>query len=168
MTEQRPQSVKEKERFSSHGNTRFIVLRGKWGLAVDKVVLWLTGYSLITAQYARAAGDSYQPTLMLYTKGARSGKQRLACLPYYRVGEHLIVRGSNGGGATDPHWVHNIRAHGEVRVRIRRSTRATCAHVASGEERAHLYEALCKLSRSTSYYQTMCSPRELPLAVINI
>ena len=166
MSEQRPQSVKEKEKFSSHGNTGFLILRGKWGLQVDKVILWLTGYSLVTAQYAWAAGDSYQSTLMLQTTGARTGQRRVACLPYYQVGENLVVRGSNGGGATDPHWVHNIRANAGVTIRANRKTRTMNAHVAQGTEREELYATLCKLSRSTAYYQQMCAPRELPLVVL--
>ncbi len=166
MSEHRPQSVKEKEKFSSYGRTSVLILRGKWGLAIDKVLLWLTGYSLVTAQYAWAAGDSYQDTLMLYTTGARSGKKRVASLPYYRVEDKLVVRGSNGGGPTDPHWAHNIRANDAVRVRVARRTLAMKAHVASGEEREQLYATLCKMSRSTAYYQQMCAPRELPLVVL--
>jgi deazaflavin-dependent oxidoreductase (nitroreductase family) len=166
VSENRPQSVREKEKFSSHGRTRFLILRGKWGLAIDKVLLWLTGYSLVTAQYAWAGGDTYQTTLMLYTTGARSGKQRVACLPYYRVDDSLVVRGSNGGGPTDPHWAHNIRANEMVKVRVARRTQTMKAHVASGDEREALYKTLCKMSRSTAYYQQMCAPRELPLVVL--
>jgi deazaflavin-dependent oxidoreductase (nitroreductase family) len=166
MNEPRPQTVKEKEKFSSHGRTGFLILRGKWGLAVDKLLLWISGYSLITAQYAWAAGDTYQQTLMLYTTGAKSGKKRIASLPYFDVDGKFVVRGSNGGGPTDPHWVHNIRANGAIKVRAARKTSTMRAHVATGDERAELYQKLCRMSRSTAYYQKMCAPRELPLVVL--
>ncbi len=103
---------------------------------------------------------------MLTTVGARTGAPRIACLPYFRVGADLVVRGSNGGGPTDPHWVHNVRANPAARVRIHRREHPVEAHVAKGEERARLYAELCARSASTEGYQRMCAPRELPLVVL--
>lgn len=167
-TDRRPRTAQEKERFSSGGRPQRLILRGRTGLAIDKVIVWTTGYSLVTAQYAWAGGTPYFPTLMLWTTGARTGRTRSCCLPYFRVGEELVLRGSNGGGPTDPHWVHNIRARPEVRVRIDRKTRSARAHVAHGAEWDSLYAELCRQSRSTLAYQTMCAPRQLPLVVVRV
>jgi deazaflavin-dependent oxidoreductase (nitroreductase family) len=162
----RPTTSKEKEQFSSRGKRSWLILRGQWGLSVDKAIVWATGWSLVTAQYAWAAGDTYVPTLMLWTIGAKSGKIRTACLPCFRVGDALVIRGSNGGGATDPHWVHNVRAHAQAWIRIDRRNRPVHAHVASGEERERIYAELARQSRSTELYAKMCAPRELPLVVL--
>lgn len=163
---ERPESIAEKEKFSSGGRPWMLILHGKWGLAIDKVIVWISGYSLMTAQYAWAAGNTYVDTLMVTTIGAKSRLLRTACLPYFEVGDKLIIRGSNGGGATDPHWVHNVRANPHAWVRIHRKKRAVRAYVAAGEEREELYEILCKISKSTAQYQQMCAPRELPLVVL--
>ena len=40
------------------------------------------------------------------------------------------------------------------------------AHVAAGEERQRIFEALDAKSKTTSNYQRMCAPRELPLVVL--
>lgn len=162
----RPRSAAEKERFSSGGRSHVLILRGKWGLAIDKAIVWTTGWSLVTAQYAWATRTPYFPTLMMWTKGARTGRSRSCCLPYFRVGNDLVIRGSNGGGPTDPHWVHNVRAHPEVRIRIDRRTRAARAHVAEGAEWDRLYAELCRQTPSTAAYQRMCAPRRLPLVVL--
>ena len=103
---------------------------------------------------------------MLRTIGAKTHELRTACLPYFRVGDDLVVRGSNGGGATDPHWVHNVRAHPEAWIRVHRRERPVHAHVAVGEERARLFARLSDMSASTAAYQRMCAPRELPLVVL--
>ena len=162
----RPESVKEKEEFSSGGNRHLILLRGKWGLAIDTAILWLTGYSLMTKQYTLANGAPYQPTLLLYTTGARTGRKRRCGLPYFKVNGDYVVRGSNGGGPTDPHWCHNVRANADAKIRVRGRTKKVHAHVAQGEERERLFETLSRMSPSTAQYQAMCAPRELPLVVL--
>ena len=164
--EHRPQTSAEKARFSSGGNMKWIVLRGQWGLAIDKVVLWVTGYSPVTHQYMLAGGLPYQQTLMLTTTGARTGRRRTCCRPFWEVDGTRVVRGSNGGGPTDPHWVHNIRKNTDARVRVGWKTRPVKAHVAQGEERERLFKILDAASPSTSGYQRMCAPRELPLVVL--
>lgn len=163
---QRPESVAEKEEFSSGGNRHLIILRGKWGLAIDTFVLWLTGYSLMTKQYCYANGAPYQRTLLLYTKGAKTGAQRRCGLPYFKVDGQFVVRGSNGGGPTDPHWCHNVRANSDAMIRVSGRTKIVHAHVAQGEEREVLFTKLSEMSASTEQYQTMCAPRELPLVVL--
>ena len=82
------------------------------------------------------------------------------------MGEDRIVRGSNGGGPTDPHWGYNVRAHSTAWVRIGWKTHPVRAHVSSGEEREKLFEALSQMSSTTRAYQEMCAPRELPLVVL--
>jgi deazaflavin-dependent oxidoreductase (nitroreductase family) len=164
---QRPSTVQEKEKFSSGGRPWMLILHGKWGLAIDKFLVWTTGYSLMTAQYCWATGEKYGDTLMLKTIGAKSHKLRTACLPFFAVGDDLIIRGSNGGGPTDPAWVHNIRSSPNAWIRVNRKNRPVHAHVAQGEERERLYEILCKKSGSTKGYQKMCAPRELPLIVLS-
>ena len=162
----RPRTSREKERFSSGGHRGLLLLRGPTGLAIDKAIVWTTGWSLMTQQYAWATGTPYFPTLMLWTIGARTGELRSACLPYFEVGDALLLRGSNGSGPTDPHWVHNVRASPHAWVRIVRRNRPMRAHVAAGEERESLFAELCERTPSTLAYQKMCAPRELPLVVL--
>jgi hypothetical protein len=42
-SDRRPVSAKEKEQFSSGGRRSLLILRGSWGLAVDKAIVWATG-----------------------------------------------------------------------------------------------------------------------------
>jgi deazaflavin-dependent oxidoreductase (nitroreductase family) len=165
-THDRPESIADKEKFSSGGNRHLIILRGKWGLAIDTFILWLTGYSLMTKQYTYANGAPYQATLLLYTTGAKSGEPRRCGLPYFNVDGNYVVRGSNGGGPTDPHWCHNVRANSEAKIRVKGRTKKVRAHVAQGEERERVFKILNEKSKSTEQYQAMCAPRELPLVVL--
>jgi deazaflavin-dependent oxidoreductase (nitroreductase family) len=155
-------------RFSARGNTRWIVLRGAWGRAIDRFLVRHTGFSVITWQYAKAGGNPYQPTLLLTTIGRRTGALRTRALPYYEVDGHPVVIGSNGGGPRDPDWVFNVRANGSAWIRMRRRDMPVRAHVAAGDERAHLFTEITSRRDSLARYQERASTfgREVPLVVL--
>ena len=99
--DRRPRTAAEKERFSSGGQRHRLLLRGRWGLAIDTAILWLTGYSLMTRQYTVAMGAPYQETLLLYTTGAKTGKRRLCGLPFFTVdGDRIVMANPWGPNAS--------------------------------------------------------------------
>ena len=155
-------------RFSARGNTRWIVLRGARGRAVDRFLVRHTGFSVITWQYAKAGGNGYQPTLLLTTIGRRSGALRTRALPYHEVDGAFVVIGSNGGGPRDPDWVHNVRADGAAWVRVRRRDVPVRAHVADGDEHARLYADITARRDSLARYQERATTfgRRVPLVVL--
>lgn len=159
--------------YSSKGNTRWIVVRGRWGRRLDRFVCHHTGYSLITKQYSKAAGRPYQPTLLLTTIGRRSGHRHTRALPYYELplddgAQAWVVIGSNGGGPKDPDWVWNIRSDDTAWVREHRREHAVRAHVAAGDERARLAEMIHARRDSLAHYEQRASTfgREVPLVVL--
>src|SRR6478752_2747038 len=88
-------------KFSTRGNRWLVMLRSPVGKAVDRFLVRWVGWSVVTWGYAKAAGNPYQPTILLHTIGRKTGTLRTSTLPYYRVGDDLIVCGSNGGGPKD-------------------------------------------------------------------
>ena len=58
-------------------------------------------------------------TLLLYTTGAKTGKERVSALVYAMGddGAYLVV-GSDGGNDKNPGWVHNVRAQPKVEIQI--------------------------------------------------
>ena len=155
-------------RFSARGNTRWIVLRGAWGRAVDRFLVRWTGRSVITWQYAKAGGNPYQPTLLLTTIGRRTGRLRTVALPYYDVDDRRVVIGSNGGGPHDPQWVGNVRANGAAWTCVRRRRAPVRAHVAEGAEHEQLYREITARRDSLARYQERASTfgRQVPLVVL--
>lgn len=154
-------------KFSSGGKMWFHILRGRQGLAIDNVILRLTGYSLMTWQFTTSAGVPYKDTLLLTTVGAKTGKRRTNGLPYFEVdGEYLVI-GSNGGGALNPGWSANVRANPEVELRIKRKKIRAIGRVTTGEERAKFYERISAINPALQRYQESASKfgREVPLVV---
>jgi len=155
-------------RFSSGGRGQFIVLRGSWGRVIDRFLVRWTGWSMITWQYTRAAGRAYQPTLLLTTIGRTTGLLRSSALPYYRVGDDLVVCGTRGGGPHDPLWVGNLKADPQCWLRVGRRLIPASARVASGEERVELFETLAPMHGGLLRYQKQAATygREIPLVIL--
>ena len=164
-TTDEPQSAMQ---FSSRGNTRWIVLRGSKGRALDRAIVRLTGRSVITWQYSKAGGNAYQPTLLLTTIGRHTGQLRERALPYYPDGDRMVVIGSNGGGPRDPDWVWNVRANPAAWVRVNRRAQPVVAHVAEGQEHDRLFAQITEGRDSLARYQERASTfgRTVPLVVL--
>jgi deazaflavin-dependent oxidoreductase (nitroreductase family) len=58
------------------------------------------------------------PLLLLTTKGAKSGQQRISPLVYLSEGGHIYVFAGNRGVPTNPGWYHNLVAHPDVIVEL--------------------------------------------------
>jgi deazaflavin-dependent oxidoreductase (nitroreductase family) len=100
-------------------------------------------------------------SLLLTTRGRRSGKLRRTALWYLRDGERYVLAGSSG----DPAWVRNVRANPAVVVQIRGDTFAALAQVASAAERAVLWDRLTsEIPKYTGYQER--SRRELPVVIL--
>ena len=57
-------------------------------------------------------------TLLLTTRGRRSGKLRRTALIYGRDGDRYVVVGSRGGADQHPAWYLNLKAEPEVTVQV--------------------------------------------------
>jgi deazaflavin-dependent oxidoreductase (nitroreductase family) len=152
-----------------------IVLRAPWGQPVDRFVVRWTGFSPMTFQYAAAAGAPLREAaadarraLLLTTVGRRSGLLRTTVLPYFELGEDVVICGTAGGGPSDPRWVDNVRADGRVWIRIDRVASAAEAHVAEGDERVEVFDVVARQHTGLRRYQKQASRhgREVPLVVI--
>jgi deazaflavin-dependent oxidoreductase (nitroreductase family) len=87
-----------------------------------------------------SAGFEGAPLVLLHTKGAKSGAERinpLVCLP---KGDTLYVFASKGGAPTNPDWYYNLVAHpAEVTVEFGPDTYGVTAAEVTGSERDELY-----------------------------
>ena len=155
-------------KYSSRGNTRWIVVRGRWGTRFDRWLVRRVGVSVITWQYTKAAGGRYRPTLLLTTIGRRSGTLHPRALPYHRDGERFVVTGSAGGGPKDPDWVWNVRDDEHAWIVVDRKEIPVRAHVAAGEEYDRIARDIGEYTDSLRRYQERATTfgRQVPLVVL--
>src|SRR5262245_65073610 len=90
---------------------------------LDRVLLALSGGRISTGP---------AQTLLLRTRGARSGRPRSVPLAFVTRGEDVVLIASKGGHRRHPGWYHNLRAHPEATVEIRGESEPRVAREAAG------------------------------------
>jgi deazaflavin-dependent oxidoreductase (nitroreductase family) len=160
--------IDERQKFSSGGRTYWLILRGLWGIKVDRHIVRWTGFSLMTWQYTKAHGTAYSPVVMLTTIGAKSGELRTQVLPYTEWEGSYVVVGSNGGGPKDPGWVINARADRNGWIRLKGRRIPCLARIAEGEERQRVIDHVAKVKPFVRNYdtETARNGRQLPLVIL--
>jgi len=147
----------------------FDLLIGPRGLALDRHLVRYTGHSLINRVFARQAGIEAQPALLLRSQGRQSGLWRDAVLPWFYDGGSRVVVGSNGGQASDPQWVHNLRTNPEAELFVNRTLQMVQARFLEGTERQRVWDDICKKVPVYTDYQRSCEGRrQIPLIVLEM
>lgn len=104
--------------------------------------------------------------LLLHTTGARSGQERVNPVAYQDLGDgRLAVFASFAGRDVDPAWFHNLVAHPAVSVEIGEGARDVRARVATGDERAAIWERQKTEHPGFAGYEEKTS-REIPVVVL--
>ncbi len=105
------------------------------------------------------------PLLLLHTKGAKSGQERVNPVMYQRVGEDYAVFASKAGAPTNPDWFHNLRAHPDATIEVGTETLAVRARVAEGDEREQIWTRQKQAYPGFADYEASTS-REIPVVVL--
>lgn len=80
------------------------------------------------------------PSLILRTRGARSGAPREAALMYTPDGEgRAIVAGTNFAGQRHPAWTANLLANPDAEITVRGRRMAVIARVVPDDEREEVW-----------------------------
>lgn len=135
-------------------------------------VRW-TGSSFFMWLYSRRAGldkdpefkNRKAPSMVLVTRGRKSGRKRSVVLPYFTFDGLTFVVGSKGGADDDPDWIRNLRAAPAATAYIQRRPRPVVTRFATAEERARLWRQLTALAPTYDGYQKG-TQREIPLVLI--
>ena len=71
------------------------------------------------ANHGRVGGNfEGAPLLLLHTKGAKSGQERISPMMYLRDGERWLVFASKAGAPTNPDWYHNLTANPDATIEV--------------------------------------------------
>ncbi len=79
------------------------------------------------------------PLLLLHTKGAKSGAERVNPVMYLDLDGRRYVFASKAGADSSPDWYHNLLANPDVTVEVGEETYAASARPVSGDDRDRIY-----------------------------
>ena len=113
-----------------------------------------------------AGGKGPTPCLLLTTTGRRSGEPRVIPLIYGRTGDSYVIIASRGGAPSHPSWYLNIEADPHVKLQVASRHLEAVARVATGEERARLWEMMAALYPPYDDYQAK-TDRQIPVVVLD-
>jgi len=106
------------------------------------------------------------PVILLTTTGRSSGLSRTVALGHIRVGDDMVVAGTNGGKERLPDWVWNLRADKRCQVEAGRERfYATAEFLAGHDYQTHWI----RLVEEHPIYQTAGDmlERDIPLVALH-
>jgi deazaflavin-dependent oxidoreductase (nitroreductase family) len=115
-----------------------------------------------------AKGHEWRPgvfTLLLTTRGRRTGKLRRTALIYGRDGDRYLVVASVGGSARHPAWYLNLLEHPEVQVQVGAERFPARARTAGPEEKPRLWALMTGIWPAYVGYQNK-TRRDIPVVIL--
>jgi deazaflavin-dependent oxidoreductase (nitroreductase family) len=103
--------------------------------------------------------------LLLHTKGAKTGQERVNPVAYVRDGDRYVVIASKGGAPTHPSWYYNLVANPEITVEVGRDKFQARAQVAEEPERTRLYDKMVEMMPGFAEYRKKTT-RRIPVFVL--
>jgi deazaflavin-dependent oxidoreductase (nitroreductase family) len=104
-------------------------------------------------------------TLLLTTKGRKSGEDRTIPIIFTKVGDAYVIIGSKGGAPEHPAWVLNIKSDPKVKVQIKGDTFDAVTRIAETPEREQVWAECVKNWPNYDIYQTR-TERVIPVVMI--
>lgn len=111
-------------------------------------------------------GPGLLPTLLLTTKGRKSGEPQTLPLLYGRTDKGFVIIGSKGGAPKHPGWYLNLQADPMVHVQVAAEHHDCRARLTSGEERTRLWDQMAKMYPPFVDYQAK-TDREIPVIALD-
>lgn len=104
-------------------------------------------------------------TLLLTTRGRKSGKLRRTALIYGQDGDRYLLVASNGGARNHPFWYLNLTAQPEVQVQVGADKFTARARTAGAEEKPRLWRLMAAIWPDYDRYQKRTS-RDIPVVIL--
>lgn len=117
---------------------------------------------------SRGGGEGLLPTLLLISKGRKSGEDRPLPLIYRKIGDDYVIIASKGGAPAHPSWFRNLEAEPRCTIHVGPEVFQARARVAEGAERAEKWAALAEIYPPYETYQQRAGNREIPVVVLEV
>ena len=129
----------------------------------DNPVGWVAAH---IRRYADGDGTfNGHDSLLITTRGRRTGTLRRTALYYGRDGDRLVLVATPARSGGHPAWYLNLVASPAVVVQVRTETFAALARPATADERPRLWELMTGIFPTYASYEKKAR-RQLPVVVL--
>jgi F420H(2)-dependent quinone reductase len=110
-------------------------------------------HTLLFRRLGMTGPGAFRSTLILKTRGRKTGREVATPLLYVEEGGKLYVVASFGGNDSPPGWYKNLLAHPEVGVEVDRQSGPYRARPLGSEEAGKIWPRLLALYPTYASYQ---------------
>lgn len=103
--------------------------------------------------------------LLLHSRGAKTGAERVSPLAYQKVGDSYAIFASKAGAPTNPAWYHNLLAHPQAKAEIGTEVVEVTARVAEPGERERIWTRQKEIAPSFVEYEKK-TQRQIPVVIL--
>jgi deazaflavin-dependent oxidoreductase (nitroreductase family) len=119
------------------------------------------------ANHGRVGGDlEGQPVLLLHSRGAKSGQERVNPLTYQREGDSVVIFATKAGSPNNPDWYHNLVANPRAVIELGDQVIEVAARVADPAERDRLWNRQKEGMPGFAEYERTSGGREIPVIIL--
>lgn len=111
-------------------------------------------------------GPGVLPTLLLTSRGRKTGEPRPLPLIYGESDSGYVVIASKGGAPEHPAWFRNLEASPECDVQVGARALKARARVAEGAEREQLWQMMAEIYPPYDDYRERAGERTIPVVVL--
>ncbi|MBI1817074.1 MAG: nitroreductase family deazaflavin-dependent oxidoreductase [Deltaproteobacteria bacterium] len=138
----------------------------QWNPILANVVRGVTRLHATLYRVVGGKGLLGKNTLIVTTRGRKTGREVPTPLLYIAEGERLYIVASFGGSDTPPHWYRNLLVHPDVKVELGGATRGYRARSLNPEEAAPLWPKLKAMYPPYDSYQKKTT-RVIPIVELS-
>lgn len=104
-------------------------------------------------------------TLLITTRGRRSGRLHRTALIYGRDGDRYVVVASQGGAPKHPSWYLNLVDQPKVELQVEADRFAARARTATPKEKPRLWQLMASILPEYDRFQKRTS-RDIPVVIL--
>ena len=144
-----------------------VYVRGHEVEVFDSQTGWVAEHVRNYAETDGKKGHLYHgtPTLLLTSRGRKSGVLRRTALIYGRDGDSYVLVASNGGAPRRPAWYLSLVEHPDIEVQLGPDRFSARARPATAEERPKLWRTMASIFLRYDAYQKKAG-WEIPVVVV--
>jgi deazaflavin-dependent oxidoreductase (nitroreductase family) len=141
--------------------------RGRDDSVTDSPRTWVAKHVRRYVESAGKRGHRWNgvDTLLLTTRGRRTGTLRRTALIYGRERGRYLVVASNGGSKAHPNWYQNLVADPHVVVQVAADRFEALARTATTRQRPRLWRLMVSIWPEYERYQARAE-REIPVVIL--